>query len=80
MHKTDCGHPKHNEYLKAFLRKYPIANKDAHFLINMVDPEEWFISDDLKKNTAKCCQMCSINEDITRAYKRNMSTSAPHNI
>jgi hypothetical protein len=75
MHKTDCGHPKHNEYLKAFLKKYPAANKDAHFSINMVDPEEWYISDDPKNNTAKCCQMCGINEDIARASYRNNSTS-----
>jgi len=78
--QTDCEHPKHIEYLEAFLKEYPTANKDAHFSINMVDPEQWFITDDLKKNTAKCCQMCGINEDIAKAYKRNMSTSAPHNI
>ena len=75
-----CEHPNHENYLKAFLKKYPTANKDAHFSVNMVDPEEWFISDDLKKNTAKCCQMCGINEDIARASYRNTSTSAPHNM
>jgi len=75
MHKIDCGHPKDNEYLKAFLKKYPTAIKDAHFSVNMVDPEEWFISDDSKKNTPKCCQMCSISEDITRAKFRNISTT-----
>lgn len=36
-----CQHPKHKEYLVAFLKKYPTASKDAHFAINMVDPEEW---------------------------------------
>lgn len=46
-----CQHPKHKEYLVAFLKKYPTASKDAHFAINMVDPEEWWISDDQKKNT-----------------------------
>jgi hypothetical protein len=75
MHKTDCEHPKHSEYLKAFLKRYPTSNKDAHFSINLVDPEEWYISDDSKKNTTKCCQMCSISEDIVRASFRNISTS-----
>ncbi len=44
--QTDCEHPKHVEYLEAFLKKYPTADKDAHFNVNMVDPEEWYISDD----------------------------------
>ena len=75
-----CEHPNHENYLKAFLKKYPTANTDVHFAVNWVDPNEWFISDDPKRNTTKCCQMCGINEDITRAYKRNMSTSAPYNM
>jgi sarcosine oxidase gamma subunit len=58
-----CEHPNHVNYLKAFLKKYHTANKDAHFSVNMVDPEEWYISDE-EKNTTKCCQMCSISEDI----------------
>ena len=73
--QTDCEHPKHIEYLEAFLKKYPTANKDAHFSVNMVDLEEWYISDDSKKNTTKCCQMCSISEDIARVSTRNMSTN-----
>ncbi len=66
MKKTEyyCQHPNHENYLKAFLKKYPTANKDAHFSINIVDPEEWYISDDPKKNTIRCCQMCSISEEI----------------
>jgi hypothetical protein len=37
--KTDYfGHPKHNEYLEGFLKKYPTANRDAHFAVNLVDP------------------------------------------
>ena len=79
MKKTDhyCQHPNHEKYLKAFLKKYPIANKDAGFSINMVISEEWYISDDPKKNTTttRCCQMCSISEDIARASFRNISIS-----
>jgi hypothetical protein len=70
-----CEHPKHEEYLEAFLKKYPTANKDAHLAINMVDPEEWLVSDNAKKNTVSCCQMCSISEDIARAGYRNISTA-----
>jgi hypothetical protein len=70
-----CRHPKHEGYLSVFLKKYPTANKDAHFATNLVDPEEWYISDDSKKNTTKCCQMCSISEDIARASFRNMYTN-----
>jgi hypothetical protein len=73
--RDHCQHPKHKEYLKAFLKKYPTANKDAHFPINTVDPEEWFISDDRKKNTTRCCVMCGISEDIARASTRNISTT-----
>ncbi|MFZ1876675.1 MAG: hypothetical protein WAU25_06555, partial [Nitrososphaeraceae archaeon] len=29
--------------------------------INTVDPEEWLISDNAKKNTVRCCQMYSIS-------------------
>ena len=39
----------------------------------MVDPEECFVSDDPKKNTVICCQMCVISESITRAPYRNIS-------
>ena len=35
-----CEHPNHENHLKAFLEEYPTANKDAHFSVNMVDPEE----------------------------------------
>ena len=80
MKKTDnyCQHQNHENYLKVFLKKYPTTNKDAHFSVNMVDPEEWYISDDSKKNTTKCCQMCSISEDIARTPYRNISTSNPN--
>ena len=69
-----CQHPKHEEYLAAFLRKYPTANKDARFAVNMADPEEWEVSDDPKKNTSRCCQMCGISEGIARAKTRNIAT------
>jgi len=74
MPQKDCQHPKHKQYLKAFLKKYPTANKDAHFATNMVDPEEWYVSDDSKKNTVMCCQMCGITEGILRSKTRNIST------
>ena len=80
---TDCQHPKHKEYLEAFLKEYPPANKGCPLTlnlvdVNLVDPEEWYISDDPKKNTTKCCQMCSISEDIARTPYRNISTSNPN--
>ena len=62
-----CQHPNHKNYLKAFLKKYPTANKDERFSVNMVVAEEWYISDDSSKNTVKCRQLCSISEDIKRA-------------
>jgi hypothetical protein len=74
QNKNYYQHPKHNEYLKAFLKKYPTANKDTQFSVNLVDPKEWYISDDSKKNTTRCCQMCSISEDIARSSFRNVST------
>lgn len=36
-----CEHPDHQEYLDAFLRKYPSAKRDAHYTILNADPEEW---------------------------------------
>lgn len=65
---------KHKKYLKAFLKTYPTANKDAHFAVNLVDPAEWYASDDPKKNAVKCCQMCGISESIARTPYRNIST------
>ena len=58
-------------------QRYPdvgLQLMDAHFSINLVDPEEWFVSDDLKKNSTKCCQICDISEDIARTSYKNMST------
>ena len=61
--------------LNAFLKKYPTANKDAGISINLVNLEEWWISDNLTENTVKCCKMCSISEDIARASFRNIFTA-----
>jgi hypothetical protein len=74
MKKTgqQCKHPNHKEYIEAFLRKYPTAKRAARYAIIKVDSEHWYISDDQKKNTVKCCQLCSISEDISRACSRNI--------
>lgn len=76
--KTDhCEHPNHEQYFKAFLAKYPTASKHREYgIINDVDPEKW--ARDLEhpeRNTAKCCQVCSISEDLKSASLRNISTS-----
>jgi len=39
MKKNRCQHPKHKEYLEAFLKRFPKANRDADFAITTVDPE-----------------------------------------
>ena len=73
--QTDCKHPKHKEYFKAFLKKYPTATREGGYgTVDLVDPEEWYVSDDSKKNTFKCCQMCGITEGILRSKTRNIST------
>lgn len=54
METVNCQHPKHKECLEAFLKKYPTVNKDAHFAINMVNPEEWYVFEDSAKNTVRC--------------------------
>ncbi len=60
-----CKNPRHKQHLKAFLKKYPTASKDAKFAIITVNPDDWGIDlEHPEKNTAKCCQMCSIAEDI----------------
>jgi hypothetical protein len=66
--------PKHEDYLAAFLKKYPTANKAAHFAANLIDPAEWYASDDPKKNTVKCCQICGISESSARTPYRNILT------
>jgi len=67
--KTDyCEHPNHEQYYKAFLAKYPTASKHGGYgAIITVNPENWARDlENPKKNTVKCCQMCSISEDIKR--------------
>ena len=62
-----CENPRHEQHLKAFLKKYPTAPKNAELTIIEIDPQTC-ISDleHEKRNTAKSCQMCSIQEDIKR--------------
>ena len=43
--------------LEVFLKKYPTVKKDSHYAIITVDPEEWWVSDDPKTNTVKCCDV-----------------------
>jgi hypothetical protein len=35
--------------------------------IIVVDPRTWYVSDIPKDNAVRCCQVCSISEDIKRA-------------
>lgn len=58
-----CEHPNHDEYIEAFLRKYPTAKRNAHHTIITVDPEHWDISDDQKKSN---CQMLPGLQHIRR--------------
>gem|GEM_PF-3962925 len=62
-----CENPRLKQHLKAFLKKYPTVSKDVEFTIIDVNPQDWIA--DIKHeetNTAKSCQMCSIQEDIKR--------------
>ncbi len=62
-----CENPRHKQHLKRFLKKYSTADKNGEFAIITVNPEEWAVDlEHPEKNTAKCCQMCSIQEDIKR--------------
>ena len=62
-----CENPHHKQHLKAFLTQYPTANKNAECAIIKVNPDDWAIDlEHPEKNTVKCCQMCSIQEDIKR--------------
>ena len=62
-----CENPYHKQHLKRFLKKYPTADKKGEFAIITVNPEDWAVDlEDPKKNTVRCCQMCSIQEDIQR--------------
>lgn len=64
-----CENPHHKQHLQAFLKKYPTASKEGEFTIIDIDPQTW--NADLEhedRNTAKSCQMCSIQEDIKRIF------------
>ena len=52
----------------AFLKKYPTASKNATYAIIDVDPNNHWVAnlEYEDRNTAKSCQMCSIQEDIKR--------------
>jgi hypothetical protein len=64
----DCETPRHKENLKRFLKKYPTAKRDATFDIIDVDPNFHWVAnlEHEDKNTARSCQVCSIQEDIER--------------
>jgi hypothetical protein len=60
-----CENPRHKQHLKAFLKEYPTADKEGEFAIITVNPEDFAVDlEHPEKNTVKCCQMCSIREDI----------------
>jgi hypothetical protein len=40
MKKMDIDECQHTKNIKAFLHKYPTADKHEHFTINLVDPQE----------------------------------------
>jgi len=79
MKTNYCEHPNHEAYFEAFLMKYRTASKhEGYGAIIDVDPEEWAVDlENPKKNTTKCCQVCSISEGIKRATFRNISTAKP---
>jgi hypothetical protein len=75
--KTEhCQHPKNEQYLDGFICRYHKIRRDAKFAIIDIDPTEYWVSDDPKKNTLKRCQMCSVSKDIARTSYRNMSTNS----
>ena len=63
----NCENPRHKQHLQRFLKKYPTADKNGEFAIIKINPEDWAVDlERPEKNTVKCCQMCSIQEDIKR--------------
>ena len=62
-----CENPRHKQHLKAFLKKYPMANKNTTYPIIDGSPENWIADlEHEENNTVKRCLMCSIQEDIKR--------------
>jgi hypothetical protein len=66
---TCIENPRHKQHMENFFRKFPTADRERTFAIIKVDPKYWYISDDLKLNTASCCQACSISEDSSNGVK-----------
>jgi hypothetical protein len=65
-----CENPNHKEYVRNFVKKYPTAKGNVPDETIIVDPRYWYISDNPKENTTRCCRVCSIQEDINRAINR----------
>jgi len=62
-----CENPRQKEHVKNFVKKYPTVKGRLPKTLILVDPKDWAISlEDPKANTTKCCQVCSISEDIIR--------------
>ena len=62
-----CENPRYKQHLRRFLTNYPTADKNGEFAIITVNSADWVIDlEHPEKNTVKCCQMCSIQEDIKR--------------
>ena len=74
MKKDHCEHPNH-ENSDGLSKEVPDCKQGCSISINLVNLEEWWISDNLTENTVKCCKMCSISEDIARASFRNIFTA-----
>ena len=64
-----CRNPRHKKHVKNFVRKYPTAKGRVQDTIITVDPKYWYISDNPKDNTARCCQVYSI-QDIKRGMNK----------
>jgi hypothetical protein len=65
----DCENPRHEQHFKKFLKKYPTASLNAEFNIIDVDHQTWISDLEYEdKNTAKSCQMWSIQVDIKRIF------------
>ena len=68
--KSKYKNPNHKQHVANFVKKYPTAKGNVPKTSIMVDPKDWAIAlEDSSKNTAECCQVCSIAEDIARAEK-----------
>ncbi|MGB7662280.1 MAG: hypothetical protein WBL67_06050 [Nitrososphaeraceae archaeon] len=73
----NCENPNHKQHGKNFVKKYPTAKGNVLDTIIMVNPRFWDISDNPKENTTRCCQVCSIQDDIKRATNRKNEPARP---